>query len=152
MKKLMRGVLAGSCLLWPVLAVAGEREEKYAFLLTGGVGGVAIGLGMYAFFMILVAALYRRKQVVAGLFALCTIIFLYLEYWSFRLLTFSVNFLQTKQVQPASGHWPVVLKWGLAGVLVLAVAIFVLACRMWRKWHPPRGAAPVTYSAPAEQP
>ncbi|GGG27258.1 hypothetical protein [Hymenobacter glacieicola] len=148
MKKLIRGLLTGGCLLWPVLAVAGEREEKYAFLLTGGVGGVAIGLGMYAFFMILVAALYRRKQVVAALFALCTTIFLYLEYWSFRLLTFSVNFLQTKQVQPVPGQWPLVLKWGLAVVLALAVVIFVLACRMWRKWHPPRGAVPATWLGP----
>ncbi|GAB3303134.1 hypothetical protein [Hymenobacter tenuis] len=132
---LTRGIATSCALVWPVLALAGQREDKYAFLAAGGAGGILIGLGLYTLSMILSAAYIRSRRHIIGLFVLYTLVFIYLEGWSFRLLILSLGFLQTPTAAPGTLVLTMPVKLTLAVVAVGAIMVFQVALRMWQKRH-----------------
>jgi hypothetical protein len=135
MKKLTSVILTCWGLLWPALARAGEKEVKAAFLLQGGIGGILIGAGLYACFMLLSAVLFKSKAALAMFFALSTAIFVYIQYWSFYFLAIAVAFMRTRQMQYEFGELTTLLNCVLVFVGAWGVAVFGLALRMWMKRH-----------------
>jgi hypothetical protein len=142
MKRLVSGLVGASGLLWPVLAYAGEREEKYILLLVGGIIGMLVGAGIYALLLVLAAAFLKRKALVAAVFILCVVIYLRMEYLSFQTLRVALNLVHTQELKPK----PIALGPGLQvlliGILVFAVVIFWVAARLWTKRNRPRIKAP----------
>ncbi|HEX8425745.1 hypothetical protein [Hymenobacter sp.] len=131
MKRLLTCIVLCCCLGWPVVAYAGEKEVKAAFLLQGGIGGILIGAGLYACFMALSAVLFKKKATVAVFFALSAAFFVYMQYWSFYFLAIALHFMHTRQMRYEFGELTSLLKWGLVCVGVWGLAVFGVALRMW---------------------
>lgn len=135
MKKLLSGVVGSAGVFWPGLAQAGDIEVKAAFLLQGGIGGILIGAGLYAVFMLLAAVLFKRKVDVALAFALATAFFLYIEYKSFYFLTIATGFMRTRQMRYEFGELTMLLQWVLIGIGMWGLAVVGIALRLWLRRH-----------------
>ncbi|UOQ66543.1 hypothetical protein [Hymenobacter volaticus] len=131
MKKLLRSTVMCGCLFWPVLAYAGEKEVKAVFLLQGGIGGILIGAGLYAAFMVLSAMFFRKKTTVATLFVLCVAFYIYMQYQSIYFLAIALHFMRTRQMQYEFGELTSVLIWVLLLIGIWGLAVFGIALRMW---------------------
>ncbi|RPD49637.1 hypothetical protein DNI29_02220 [Hymenobacter sediminis] len=138
MKKLMRGTLLGAGLCLPMLAYAGEQEEKYVFLLVGGLGGVLVGAGLYGILMVLAAMFVRRRGVVLTAFGLCVAFLAYMQFTSFRILRVAVGLGQRLGLAPVAFPLDVVLVVGLLLMVVFGLVVFRLALRMWKRRHAQR--------------
>ncbi|MBX0291491.1 hypothetical protein K3G63_13660 [Hymenobacter sp. HSC-4F20] len=133
MKKLVRSLLRGGALLGPLVAQAGEREEKYTVLLVGGVGGIVAGAVLYALFMGLAAYYLRRKALVIATFGFCLLVLARMQYLSFRTLRLAAGLRQSAAPIPTPAPLSPGLQWALGGVVVFAVVVLVLAGRLWQK-------------------
>lgn len=134
MKKLWRGALLGVGLCWPVAALAAhQQEEKYVFLLVGGVGGMLVGAGLYGLLMVLAALFVRPRAGVVAAFALCVAFMGYMQYTSLQILGAAVRLGQQLGRVPAAATVTVLLNAG-GGIMVLfGVFIFRVALRLWRR-------------------
>lgn len=133
MKKLMRGTLLGAGVCWPLLTYAGEQEEKYVFLLVGGLGGVLVGAGLYGILMVLAAMFVRRRGVVLAAFGVCVAFLAYMQLTSFRILRVAGGLGQQLKLVPAALPLDAVLVAGLLLVVVFGLAVFRLALQMWQR-------------------
>ncbi|GAB2772767.1 Zn-dependent protease with chaperone function [Hymenobacter luteus] len=133
MKKLVRGALLGAGLCWPLLAYAGEQEDKYVFLLVGGVGGMLVGVGLYGLLMVLVALFVRPRAVVWTAFALGGTFLVYMQYTSLQILGAAARLGQRLEQAPAAGTVAVLLKAGGVVMLLFGVLIFRVAFRLWQR-------------------
>lgn len=131
MKNILRGIVVGGCLCWPMLAHAGEKEVKAVFLLQGGIGGILIGAGLYAGFMVLSAMFFKKKATVATLFALTVAFYVYMQYWSVYFLAIALHFMRTRQMRYEFGALTNLLIWVLLFIGVWGLAVFGIALRMW---------------------
>lgn len=138
MKKLMRATLLGAGLCWPLLAHAGEQEEKYVFLLVGGLGGVLVGAGLYGILMVLAAMFVRQRGVVLAAFGLCVAFLGYMQLTSFRILRIAVGLGQRLGLAPAALPLDAALAVGLLLIAGFGVVVFRLALRMWQRRHAQR--------------
>ncbi|TGE09730.1 DUF4381 domain-containing protein [Hymenobacter fodinae] len=142
MKKLTIGMVVGAGLLWPALAYAGEREEKYTLLLAGGIGGLLVAALLYTLLMLLASIYLRHKAVVTATFILCTLLYLRMEYLSFQTLRIALGLMRT----PSGNPGPVPLTpWLLlisGGVVAVGLLVFSIAIRLWKKRNRPRVKAP----------
>ncbi|WP_139925403.1 hypothetical protein [Hymenobacter sp. DG01] len=135
MKKLMRGTLLGGGLFLPLLVHAGEQEEKYVFLLVGGLGGVLVGAGLYGILMVLAAMFVRQRGVVRAAFGLCVAFLAYMQFTSFRILRVAVGLGQQLGLAPAAIPLNGVLGAGLLLMAVFGLVVLRLALRLWRGRH-----------------
>ncbi|QJX46415.1 hypothetical protein HMJ29_05480 [Hymenobacter taeanensis] len=137
MNKLTRGMVVGAGLLWPALAYAGEREEKYTLLLAGGIGGLLVGALLYTLLMLLAAVYLKHKLAVTAAFAVCVLLYLDMEYLSFQTLRVALGLMRT----PTGNPGPVPLTFWLlllpVGALAVGLLVFRIALRLWRKRQRP---------------
>jgi hypothetical protein len=142
MKKLTRAIAVGTGLLWPALAYAGEREEKYTLLLVGGIVGILAAALLYTLLMLLAAIYLKHKTVVTAVFSVCVLLYLRMEYLSFQTLRVALNLMRT----PTGNPGPVPLTPQLllipVGVLGVGLLVFRIALRLWKKRNRPRIKAP----------
>ncbi|WP_375435762.1 hypothetical protein [uncultured Hymenobacter sp.] len=131
MKNLLGGIVTGSCLFWPVLAQAGEKEVKAVFLLQGGIGGILIGAGLYACFMMLSAVLFKKKTTVATLFTLSVTFYIYIQYWSLYFLAIALHFMRTRQMRYEFGELTSLLIGALTCIGAWGLVVLGVALRMW---------------------
>lgn len=131
MKNMLKGIVMCCGLFWPVLAYAGEKEVKAVFLLQGGIGGILIGAGLYAAFMLLSAMFFRKKATVATFFALSVAFYIYMQYWSIYFLAIALHFMRTRQMRYEFGELTSLLIWVLLFIGIWGVAVFGIALRMW---------------------
>ena len=128
---MLKGIVLCCSLFWPVLAYAGEKEVKAVFLLQGGIGGILIGAGLYAAFMVLSAILFGRKTTVATFFALSVAFYLYVQYWSIYFLAIALHFMRTRQMRYEFGELTSLLIWVLLFIVIWGLVVFSIALRMW---------------------
>jgi hypothetical protein len=135
MKKLLSGVVGGAGVFWPGLVHASDIEVKAAFLLQGGIGGILIGAGLYAVFMLLAAVLFKRRIHAGIAFALATAFFIYIEYKSLYFLAIATGFMRTRQMRYEFGELTTVLYWVVVGIGVWGVAVVGIALRIRVRRH-----------------
>jgi hypothetical protein len=142
MNKLTRGIAISAGVLWPALAYAGEREEKYTLLLAGGIGGLLVAAVLYTLLMLLASIYLKHKTAVTATFILCVLLYLRMEYLSFQTLRIALGLMRTPSGNP--GPVPLTPWLVLIPMAVLAVGLLVLriAVRLWQKRRRPRVKAP----------
>ncbi|TGD81639.1 hypothetical protein [Hymenobacter wooponensis] len=142
MKKLIRGMAVGAGLLWPALAYAGEREEKYTLLLVGGIGGLLVAALLYTLLMLLASIYVKNKTAITTSFILCVLLYLRMEYLSFQTLRVALGLMRTPTGNPGPVPLTPLLLVIPVAVLGVGLLVFRIAMRLWRKRNRPRIKAP----------
>ncbi|SNR63807.1 MULTISPECIES: hypothetical protein [Hymenobacter] len=138
MKHLTKGILTTVGLLWPMVTYAGEREDKYTLLQIGGIGGMIAGVGLYVLLMLLTAVFVRTKKLAVAAGVFCWVLLAYTQFLSVRTLRLAAGLLQTTSAVPTLAPLPGYLLAALVSIALFALAVLVVARRIWKERHRPR--------------